>query len=90
MNSGPLPVSVLLCESISTSSLQISCFSRTGDPHNDPNAQGDAFKTLFVARVVSPQLPNPEPPKSQAPSAAVGVAVDRRLCLRNVLRAAPG
>lgn len=21
------------------------------DPHNDPNAQGDAFKTLFVARV---------------------------------------
>uniref|UniRef100_A0A3P8S974 U1 small nuclear ribonucleoprotein 70 kDa n=1 Tax=Amphiprion percula TaxID=161767 RepID=A0A3P8S974_AMPPE len=23
------------------------------DPHNDPNAQGDAFKTLFVARVVS-------------------------------------
>lgn len=24
-----------------------------GDPHNDPNAQGDAFKTLFVARVVS-------------------------------------
>uniref|UniRef100_A0AAY5KM35 U1 small nuclear ribonucleoprotein 70 kDa n=1 Tax=Esox lucius TaxID=8010 RepID=A0AAY5KM35_ESOLU len=23
----------------------------TGDPHNDPNAQGDAFKTLFVARV---------------------------------------
>lgn len=25
----------------------------TGDPHNDPNAQGDAFKTLFVARVVS-------------------------------------
>lgn len=27
--------------------------SLTGDPHNDPNAQGDAFKTLFVARVVS-------------------------------------
>lgn len=25
----------------------------SGDPHNDPNAQGDAFKTLFVARVVS-------------------------------------
>lgn len=25
----------------------------TGDPHNDPNAQGDAFKTLFVARIVS-------------------------------------
>lgn len=25
----------------------------------DPNAQGDAFKTLFVARVVSPQLPTP-------------------------------
>lgn len=24
---------------------------RSGDPHNDPNAQGDAFKTLFVARV---------------------------------------
>lgn len=23
----------------------------SGDPHNDPNAQGDAFKTLFVARV---------------------------------------
>lgn len=27
--------------------------SLSGDPHNDPNAQGDAFKTLFVARVVS-------------------------------------
>ena len=25
----------------------------SGDPHNDANAQGDAFKTLFVARVVS-------------------------------------
>ncbi|KAG9342834.1 hypothetical protein JZ751_015041 [Albula glossodonta] len=23
----------------------------SGDPHNDPNAQGDAFRTLFVARV---------------------------------------
>ena len=23
------------------------------DPHNDPNATGDAFKTLFVARIVS-------------------------------------
>ena len=28
-----------------------------GDPHNDPNAQGDAFKTLFVARVVSVFVP---------------------------------
>lgn len=26
-------------------------FIPAGDPHNDPNAQGDAFKTLFVARV---------------------------------------
>ena len=33
---------VCLCSSVSA-----------GDPHNDPNAQGDAFKTLFVARVVS-------------------------------------
>ena len=24
-----------------------------GDPHTDPNAQGDAFKTLFVGRIVS-------------------------------------
>lgn len=30
-----------------------------GDPHNDPNAQGDAFKTLFVARVVSVSFPSP-------------------------------
>lgn len=29
------------------------CVRMSGDPHNDPNAQGDAFKTLFVARVVS-------------------------------------
>lgn len=33
--------------------------SCTGDPHNDPNAQGDAFKTLFVARVVSSPCENP-------------------------------
>lgn len=36
--------------------LNKSCFPiyiMSGDPHNDPNAQGDAFKTLFVARVVS-------------------------------------
>ena len=30
------------------------CFS--GDPHSDKAAQGDAFKTLFVARVVSSSL----------------------------------
>lgn len=29
------------------------CLFCAGDPHNDANAQGDAFKTLFVARVVS-------------------------------------
>ena len=23
------------------------------DPHNDPNANSDAFKTLFVSRIVS-------------------------------------
>lgn len=34
-------------------SFSILFFFQSGDPHNDPNAQGDAFKTLFVARVVS-------------------------------------
>ena len=27
--------------------------SSLGNPHSDPNAEGDAFKTLFVGRVVS-------------------------------------
>lgn len=64
--------------------------SCTGDPHNDPNAQGDAFKTLFVARVVSPQLPFPG---ASEESGTLGCGElecgtqDNRLGPGNVLRA---
>jgi len=33
-------------------SLEIVEEVKAWDPHNDPNATGDAFKTLFIGRMV--------------------------------------
>ena len=69
--------SFLLCVTVDIFYLRILFFC-TGDPHNDPNAQGDAFKTLFVARVVSPQLPSPGAPEKPKPWAAESLGVGQR------------